>query len=264
MKKIFVFTGLLFVLALCFAHEYVLLAYKYKVAKGDTLELHLFVADGFNIQLERPFQKAITKSFALITKERTTDLSTTENGALPIVDRKVDFGGGGLIHLERDYARISLPTAKFLDYLKEDHISGIAARVDSKKSEQKERYTRYIKCLVQSGSVYSDTLFKLKTGQAFEILLLQNPYQLTVGKTIQVKVLFQGKPLMGKVITARNRTGSVPSLEMTARTDAQGICSFRLARKGEWFVHATHMIPCPDKADSDWESFWSSYSFAVE
>lgn len=249
---------------MAFAHEYILSAYKYRLQKGDTLEVHLFVADGFNVQLERPFQKAPTKSFELLTTAGKVDLSGTTDGALPVINRKADFDGGGLIHLERDYARIRLSTPKFLDYLKEDHIEDIAAGVDKTKKEQRERYTRSVKCLVQSGAVYNDTLYKTITGQPFEIVLLQHPYRLRTGNTIRAKILFQGKPLVNKVITARNRTGSEPALAQTSRTDAGGICTFRLTRKGEWFIHATHMIPCPDKADSDWESFWTSYSFAVD
>ena len=54
MKKGLAIIAILLVSYFAIAHEYVLLAYKYKVQKGDTLELHLFSADGFNIQIERP------------------------------------------------------------------------------------------------------------------------------------------------------------------------------------------------------------------
>ena len=263
MKKLLFIFGLLLLLGVCFAHEYILLAYKYRLQKGDSLELHLFVADGFNIQAERPFQKSITKSFELITKDGRTGLATTESGALPIVNRKVDFEGGGLVHLERGYARISLPTATFFDYLKEDHLDGIASQVDRSKKEQRERYTRYIKCLVQSGNKYNDTIYKTQTGQAFEIILLQNPYTLKTGDVLRAKVLFTGKPLINKTITARARTGSEASSFLTSTTNTNGICSFTINRKGEWFLHATHMIVSPDKTDSDWESFWTSYSFEI-
>ena len=264
MKKSISVCILLTVFVTVIAHEYILLTAKYRLHKGDTIEGHLFVADGFNIQLERPFQKSITKSFELITKEGVTDLSTAENSALPIINRKVDFEGGGLLHLERDYARISLTTPKFLDYLKEDHLEGIADKIDPKKSEQKERYTRYIKCLLQSEDSWEDTLYKKVIGQTFEIVLLQNPYRLKPGNVLKAKIIFMGKPLANKVITARSRTGSQAPAALMSRTDGQGICSFLIKTKGEWFLHATHMISCADKTDSDWESFWVSYSFQVD
>lgn len=262
MKKQFLIILALATAMAAWAHEYILLAEKYKLQKGDDLELHLFVADGFNVQGERPFQKAPTKAFELITKNSVENLITND-GALPIVTRKINFDGGGLIHLERNYARISLATEKFFDYLKEDHIEGIAPQVDKTKGEQKERYTRYIKCLVQSGEDFSDTLYKQRIGQELEIVLLQNPYRLRAGSLLRAQVFFRDKPLVNKVITARNRAGNEATLALNARTDKNGICDFTLKRRGEWFLHATHMIACPDKTDSDWESFWVSYSFGI-
>lgn len=265
MKKFFIASVLLSIIITAFAHEYILLASKFKLAKGDTLELHLFVADGFNIELERPLQKFITRNFELLNENGTNNLSMdASDGTLPIVKKAVDFEGLGLIHMERDYAKITLPTAKFLSYLKEDHIENITVPKNAAKQEQHERYSRYVKCLVQSGKVKADTLYKTITGQNFEILLLQNPYSIHPGKTIQVKLLFMGNALGNKLITARNRTGSEPVITLTARTDARGICTFPINRKGDWFIHATHMIPCPDKAEADWESFWASYSFGIE
>lgn len=266
MKKMLIIISVLFITSLVSGHEYMLLAYKYKVQKGDTLEMHLFVADGFNIQLERPMQTRLTKKFELITQQGTTDLlAETKDQTLPIVNRKVDFDGLGLLHLERDYSRISLPTDKFLAYLKEDHIENITVKKDPANKMQRERYSRYIKALVQSGKpANTDMLYKKKTGQAFEIVLLQNPYLLKTGETLKAQIFFMDKLLVNKVVTARNRTGNANTLFLTSRTDANGICSFKLPRKGEWFIHATQMIPCPDKTDSDWESFWASYSFEIQ
>lgn len=247
-----------------FAHEYILIVSKYKVNKGDTLEVHLFVADGFNIELERPLQKGIRQKFELITASTKTDLlAAGKEGDLPILNAPVDFEGLGLLHMERDYSRISLENAKFKDYLKEDHIENIT--IDERKKMQSERYTRYIKALVQSGKPNAgDQTFKAVAGQAYEIVLLDNPYVLKTGSTIRAQLLFKGKPLIGKMVTARNRTGGEAASKQLSRTDKNGICRFVINRKGDWFLHSTHMIACPDPADADWESFWTSYSFGVE
>lgn len=263
MKKSLIAIAYCMMIISAFAHEYIFIAAKFRVNKGDNLEIHLFVADGLNIQAERPYQKPQTISFELLTKNAKIDLSNSENGTLPILTRKVDFTGGGLLHSERNYARISLATDKFFDYLKEDHLEGISDKVDKTKKEQKERYTRYIKSLVQSEKDYSDTLYKSVIGQKFEIVLLNNPYKLTVGNTLHARAYFNGLPIKGKTITARNRLGSEAANVYTSRTDANGNCSFKLTRKGDWVLHATHMVPCPDKSDSDWESFWTSYSFGL-
>ena len=232
--------------------------------KGDTLELHLFSADGFNIQSEKPVQKKMLKNFNLITENGTTDLLTdATDQTLPILKRKVDFDGLGLIHIERDYARITMENKKFLSYLKEDHIENIRLKKDPSKNVQKERYSRYIKTLVQSGQMPSGDQYKKVVGQNFEIILLQNPYLLKKRDTIKAQILFMGKPLPNKIITARNRIGSKSAITEISRTDKNGICTFKIIREGEWFIHATHMIACPDLTDSDWESFWTSYSFQI-
>jgi len=173
MKKTLIILSVLMMTSLVWAHEYILLAYKYRLQRGDTLEMHLFVADGFNIQMERPMQIAMTKKFDLVTQGAVTNLLTeAKDQALPILNKKVDFDGLGLLYLERDYSRISLPTEKFLDYLKEDHIENITVHKDSLNKMQRERYSRYIKGLVLSGTPSNtDTLYKKKTGHTFEIIL---------------------------------------------------------------------------------------------
>ena len=194
MKKVIIPLAFLILIISSFAHEYILLAHKYKVSKGDNLEMHLFVADGFNIELERPMQTSTTKKMELITANGITDLlAITNNGALPIVNRKIDFEGLGLVHIERNYAKNTMATSKFLDYLKEDHIEDIKIKNDTSKKNQTERYTRYIKCLVQSGKPQNDTLYKTITGQKFEIVLLQNPYLLKEGNILKARILFMGK-----------------------------------------------------------------------
>lgn len=246
------------------AHEYVLLAYNFFVKEGEKMELHLFVADGFNIQLERPFQKSMTKKFELINEHGNTNLlPQLKEGTLPILERKVDFKGLGLFHMERDYARITLPNDEFKSYLKGDNIENITID-DETKSEQSERYTRYIKTLIQSNPKPNDEIYKTVVGHTFEIVLLQNPYELELDDWIKAQVLFKGKPLEDKAITARNRKGNEAAIFQYSKTDENGICSFKLERDGEWFLHATHMIASPDKSDTDWESFWTTFSFGMK
>ena len=61
---------------------------------------------------------------------------------------------------------------------------------DSTKTEQSERYTRYIKTLIQSNPKPNDEIYKTTVGHNFEIVLLQNPYGLKQGSWIKAKVLF--------------------------------------------------------------------------
>lgn len=264
MKKSITFVLAILLGTALLAHEYVLIAYKYVVKKGDNLELHLFVSDGFNIELERPVQKSITKSFELISEHGKTNLLGTANeGDLPVLKMKVDFEGLAIVHMERDYAKITMANTDFENYLKLDNIENISIE-KTKKAEQTERYTRYLKALIQSNIKENDTLFKTRIGHTFEIVPLQNPYTLQKNDWIFAQVFFMGKPLSNKVITARNRVGNEPATVQYSRTDANGICSFKLEREGNWFFHATHMIPSTDQTEADWESFWTTLSFGFQ
>ena len=261
MKKSLFLIIFLFATSL-FAHECFILAYKFKLLKGDNLELHLFIADGLNIQLEKTLQKSITEKFDLITENGKTDLlKNSDENKLPVTNLKVNFEGLGLLVMERKPVQIKFTNDKFLEYLKEDHIENI--KIDPSKTEQRETYTRFIKSLVQSNYEKNDNLFGKIIGEKFEIVLLQNPYLLKKGDNLTVKILFNGKPLANKIITARNRIGNKPSIVEQSRTNLEGICSFKLKREGDWLIHATHMIPCNDKKIADWESFWATYTFGL-
>ncbi len=261
-KSLFILFTLLFATTL-FAHEYILIAYNYFVKEGEELEIHLFVSDGFNIEMERPVQKSIIKKFEMINENGTIDLlATAIDGELPVLTMNVDFKGLGLIHMTRDYARITLPNDRFQSYLIGDNIENVKID-DSTRTEQREKYTRYIKTLVQSNPKQDDNIYKTVVGHKFEIVLIEDPYKKEEGDWIKAQVLFNGKPLVDKAITARNRMGNEPSIFQYARTDVNGHCSFKLERAGVWFFHATHMIPSAD-SDADWESFWTSFSFGME
>jgi uncharacterized GH25 family protein len=263
-QKLFLFLPALLLVTIAFAHEAILLASKYVIKKGETLELHLFIADGFNVDYEKSLEKNKIKTYRLITKEGTLDLkqSGMEN-SLPITTLKANFDGLGLFYMESAYSRTSLEPDKFREYLTEEHLDNISISPAETKP-QKERYSRYIKCLVQSDEIENDYLYKVIVGQEFEIILLQNPYKLNIGDRLQARVIFQGTPLADKTMTARNRIGSLPPTTQIAKTDQQGVCEFEITRNGDWFIHGTHMIPCPEKEEADWESFWASFSFGIK
>ncbi|HMP94684.1 MAG TPA: DUF4198 domain-containing protein, partial [Phnomibacter sp.] len=199
------------------AHEYILLTNTYKPKTGDSLSLRLFVADGFNIEAERPFENRMAAAFTFYNQRGIIDVrDLAREKSIPFFSTPVNFNGLGLFRLDRDYAYISLEPAKFRAYLKEDHIENITLPA-SATQPQRERYSRYIKCLVQSKPQPLDTTYKTITGQELEIILLQNPYSLKPGQTLQVQLLYQGKPLAGKMLTARQRTDSQPATTQAAR-----------------------------------------------
>lgn len=267
MRKVVFCIVLLLLCSSIFAQEYVFVSSRFSLVKGDTLDMHLFVADGFNVEAERPMQTQMTREFKLFTNEGKTNLKEKiKDNSLPIIHMPIDFEGLGLFYLERDYERVVLDTDSFKEYLIEDRLENIELSKEQQAKEvQTDRYSRYVKALVRSsGDIQMDTLYKTVLGNNLEIVLLENPYLLKKGDFIQAKVLFMGEPLKNKVIFAHNRLGGLYVLVFESRTNEEGICSFKLERKGVWFINTTHLIANSNKNDTDWESFWTSYSFAIE
>lgn len=264
MKKILTLLPISILWILLCSHEYLLISEHYFVARGDRLYVHLFVAQGFNVELERTLEKNITRNFKLITRNETIDLlAATPAGQLPVIDKTVDFDGLAMIAMERDYSRIELQPDKFAEYLVDDHLDNISFDATKTNLPQREKYSRYLKTLLLSGNDTGGDLYKKELGYNLEVVLLDNPYLLKAGDQIRAKILYLGKPLAGKTVTIRNREGDDNAISSLATTNSDGILSFAITKSGTWAIHLTHMIPCTDKTDCDWESFWASYTFGI-
>lgn len=244
------------------SHDYVLLARNFIVKKGEKLAVQLFVAYGFNIVDEKPFDHKNTVSLKLISENGEKNLiGQGQEGGLPFIETTVDFNGLGLMHMERAQAFISIENEGFKNYIREEHIDNIY--IDETKKEQTERYRRFIKTLIQSDKKANDQLYKKVIGYPYEIVLLENPYEKKKKDWLKVQILLNGKPMQNKVITARNRYKGESAIYQYSRTNSEGICTFRLEREGEWFIHSTHLFHSRDKSKSDWESYWACYSFGM-
>jgi len=126
----------------------------------------------------------------------------------------------------------------------------------------RERYSRFLKSLIQVGDKRTPTFGK-RVGLRFEIVPLANPYSLKIGDELNVQILFEGKPLVGRTLFADNRDdGSIARQRLT--TDKDGLVRIKLDRKGVWLVRLVFMQRCSKNCEgADWESFWGSLSFGV-
>ncbi|MGQ0542156.1 MAG: DUF4198 domain-containing protein, partial [Blastocatellia bacterium] len=185
---------------------------------------------------------------------------------LPLLTFSAEKPGNYLLAMERNWSYITLDADKFEDYLREDGMEYIIAereKLGETKKEGKERYSRYIKGLIQVGDS-RDKTFAKNTALKLEIIPLKNPYSLKAGDTLGVQVLFEGKPLVGKTIFADNRDGEAISKKKLV-TDALGKATVNVDRKGIWIVRLVFMRRCTKACEgADWESFWGAYSFGLK
>jgi uncharacterized GH25 family protein len=98
-------------------------------------------------------------------------------------------------------------------------------------------------------------------GQELEIVPAVDPTRLEIGARLPVQVLFRGKPLAGRAITAVVRHRGKSSAQ-TMRTDAQGRVRFRIGDRGSWIVRLVHM-ELSREPGADWRSYWASLTFSL-
>jgi len=213
---------------------------------------------------ERPFQLAKTEMFQIFSLKQPLDLkSSLTDEALPIYNFSADKSGNYLLAMARNRSYIKLNPQEFEDYLREDgmeYISAERARLGETAKDGSERYSRFLKSLLQVG-VRRDKTYKKRVGLKLEIMPLENPYSKKIGDKLKFQVLLEGKPLADRTVFADNRNGSTRKMI----TDKNGKITVKLDRDGLWLVRLVTMRRCQtDCGEADWESFWGAFSFGVK
>ncbi|HEV2855602.1 MAG TPA: DUF4198 domain-containing protein [Thermoanaerobaculia bacterium] len=164
---------------------------------------------------------------------------------------------------ESGRSSVELDAQKFEKYLGEEGletVSTLRAGRGQSGSGVKEVFSRFAKALILTGNDrgpgYDQVL-----GQRLELVAETNPYALTGGGELRVRLLHEGKPLAGALIAALQK--GRPEARISVRSDKQGRARLRLDRPGFWLVKAVHMVPASRETGADWESFWASLTFEV-
>ena len=261
---------LFFLTSVVYSHDIWLLPDRFTLAKDDTLTVRQLAGSELEIEVELEFMRGTTRRFELMTSEESVNLlsefpdAKTQPVVKPVLKRKLDFDGLALLVMDHSFLYDKFSRKKFIEYLEEEgfELEKFQDQIGD-KSTQVERWARTVKCLVQVGDVTEGDLHKRKVGQKLEILLLQNPYQLSLGDELEVQVLFDDKPLEDQLVTAFNGDGEQRILTARSHTNAQGIARFNLDRKEFWLIRLVYLMPCPHPK-VDWESYWTSYSFELD
>ena len=259
-----------------YPHDIWLVAEQFRLAKGDTLTVRQLAGSELEVETEIEVLRRMTPRFELVTASGSIDLMKelpdmrTRPVVKPVLERKLDFEGQALLAMDHAFIHHEMSREKFLEYLEHEdfkmeefrpHLGG--------RAQQRERYARTMKCLVQVGDSRGGELHKKVLGQKLEILLLQNPFLLDLGDELDVQVLFDGKPAPDHLVAAFNGDGERLIAESKTRTNEDGIARFNLEREGFWLIRLIHLLPCSESSGGDceyvdWESHWTSYSFEVD
>jgi hypothetical protein len=251
------------------AHDQWLESEQFLLQPKQGAVIHQHVGDHFSSELDRPWEPQSTLRFELHSPDRTTDLLPVlpPRNRPPIAALAIDVPGTHVLVLDRKLTTIVLEAPKFNHYLEEEGFPAELALRKEKGEEGKfgrERYTRYLKSLLQVGPNPTDGATKVY-GQRLELVPAVNPYRLRAGAKLPVKVLFEGRPLAKARLVAYPKPKSGPATGQQARTGEDGIAELTLREPGVVLVRVLHLRRCDrDCGDNDWESFWGSLTFEVK
>jgi uncharacterized GH25 family protein len=158
----------------------------------------------------------------------------------------------------------ALAAKKFEHYLYDEGLGRIVElrqqRGHSAK-EGREVYSRCAKSLVTVGEPPS-TGYDRALGFTLELIAESNPWTLAPNEPLIVRLLHEGKPIEGVLITALHR--DTPETGQAVRSSADGRARITLDRPGRWMIKAVHMVEAPPDAEADWESFWASLTLETQ
>jgi uncharacterized GH25 family protein len=246
------------------AHDFWLVPSELVVPGDRDVAISLFVGEDFVAESEKSFERPRFPRVAHLHAGKTADLrGAAVDGAAPILRAPIRGAGGHLIAIDRSPTNITLEPAKFEAYLEHEGLGAVSkerARLGESQKPGRERYSRHLKALVQVGGT-RDATYGTIVGQALELVPEAHPVFVEPGGVLPVAVRFRGKPVVGAKLEAFSRSGAdIRGASYT--TDAAGKVRVAIDRRGVWLLRLTHMVRCTGCADADWESFWTSYTFA--
>ena len=248
-----------------FAHDCWLQPDHFTIGMESLIIARLFVGHRLKKDKALPLEKAMTPRLGLVTAEKEIDLiSMTPDGHMPIVDYQPAFQGPGLLVMDRDFTPITLANDKFGQYLSHEHHERLMHLVEANpRGEQKERYARCVKVLIQVGGLTEEKLYDRMSGQKLEIVLRSDPARIKPDDSLMVDVFFEGKPLGDSYVTALVMTPEGKVVEAFEKTNSDGMAVFKSTRPGIWLLRLVHLYPYGGDHDMDWESYWAAYCFEI-
>src|SRR5262245_4878838 len=256
------------------AHEFWLSPSRYQAGAGDKVSIGAIVGTGFRGD-PRPYAAPRSVRF-VVAAARTVDLTPAAlNGEIPWATFVMPDDQGAIVAYQSNFADIELPAAEFDAYLELEGLDGpraMRAKQGDKAGPGRERYARCPKVWIAGTAPGARATRAMSTiGLPIEIVPLADPGTVT---PLPVRLLWHGKPLAGALVRAWNTSladGFAPRAwasrdsvgpVASARTDKNGEARLEIGRPGEWLIASEHMVPCAEKSEADWESWWASFTFA--
>jgi len=246
-----------------YSHDFWLIPQKFRVSPGETLLISANTGMDFPNSLSAATPDRFDR-FVLVGESVREDLKDYRIEGNSLTSRiKCEKPGTFVIGAALKPNEIRLTAAEFNEYLQLDGLPGIYQLRKQEGILDKdavEHYSKYPKTIIQVGDRLDETPTK-PLGLILEIVPQVNPYRLKRGDSLDVAVLFKGKPLPNAEI-AWSFPGQGDKFAGSSKTDVQGKASIPLVQVGPYVIRLTHMewVKLPTY---EWESFWTSLTFEV-
>jgi uncharacterized GH25 family protein len=248
------------------AHDCWLQPQSFSLLPGAMLIVRLLLGHALSVESEMSLEKSKTNRFALFTPDREKNLlPDLPGGITPVLETVPEADGPGLIAMDRGFNTISLSDEVFSTYLQEEHLYDIVRQREEmgKREMERERYARCMKTLFRVGESPDNPMGGMITGQRLEILILENLKTCGIRGEIPVRILFDGRPLKDRWITAHRLDATGRLHTFSSVTDYQGKTVVPAAAPGIWLIKLVYLTPSSGIIDVDWESYWASCTFAL-
>lgn len=253
------------------AHEFWLWPSLWNARPGDTVSVRVLVGTGFRGET-KPYPAPRVARLEVRTNRVTDVRALATNGGEEYARFIAPDDGGASVAYECRFADLTLPAADFDAYLA---LEGLDAPLAARRAQGvnagpgRERYARCCRTWIAGRDV---ARANRPAGMTLEVLPARDP---VAGGAVPFHVTLRGQPLAHALVRAWRRDlasanrsvavaarDSVPPV-FSGRTDAHGDVVVPVRAAGEWLVSCVHMEPSEDRAEADWQSWWSSFTFAA-
>lgn len=256
------------------AHDFWLVPDAFQIAEGGTLEVRGQTSSRFPTS-EAPVavdRVAEARVIGASGEARVTDLS--HRGKSLLLRHRPPAAGQYVVSVTLHWRSVRESAQGFRRYLELEGAPEALARVDREgllrgRDSVTRRYAKYAKTLVQVGTG-GGRAFSRIAGHPLEFVPLGDPSSLRVGDTLELRVLFGGRP----PADIRTHAGAVdwpidesaPAAaggDMHLSPDAAGTLRVPITRSGLWNVRTIYIVPGAPNSGADWDTHWATIVFQV-
>jgi uncharacterized protein DUF4198 len=249
------------------AHDFYLIPATSSPGSTDTLDVTLHVSDVFPGEPAAWRTKQTREFFMLDGVGRLDLMGSPVRGEPPKARVLLRSEGTIVIALVSEPSYIEMEPAEFKKYLRHeghDEILTMRKEMQASGAPGRERYSRYVKTLVDANGEGSDV--SLATlGLTIEIVPEARPADLRPGDRLPVRAYFEGAPYAGGYLCATHAGYSKghDDYAWCGRLDGEGRAQVPIPAPGWQIVRTTRMRALAGDEKADWVSYWGALTFDV-